>query len=139
MLTCEIENNDFSTGEYFVSLKDYKIPLKTSYKDAHFAINNPPPPGTEDVPFNNEAESFVSPLAVARARPPLPPLPPTQQIFQIAQQPPPPPPPPSSHQTTEPIQQVPVAKPTKRSSLFSKILHSIVRCATFPLWFGFFF
>lgn len=50
-------------GEYFVSLKNYKIPLKTVEKSAQFDVNNPPPPGTEDeLPISND--SYVSPLAM---------------------------------------------------------------------------
>lgn len=87
---------DCSTGEYFVSLKNYKIPLKSTDKS-----NDPPPPGTE-----NEIETFSSPLA-ALNRPP-------QLKFQ-------------ANTPTSPLTQTSIQgfssppKPTKRSSLFSKL------------------
>lgn len=92
------------TGEYFVSLKNYKIPLKSVNKSDHFDVNNPPPPGTEDeIPISNEIDSYVSPLAlVNRSVDPAP----------AATSPPPPPPPIT--------QSNPPSKTNKRSSLFSK-------------------
>ncbi|XP_031622680.1 zinc finger protein 346-like [Contarinia nasturtii] len=113
-----MNSDDIFTGEYFASLKGYKIPLKTTDKEAHFALNNPPPPGCEDEPLDNEAESYISPLAmVNQPRPPpilpLPTLPIFQPAPQLTSQP---------HQApnlnVEPIQQMSVPKPTKRSSLF---------------------
>lgn len=92
---------DCSTGEYFVSLKNYKIPLKSTDKTSKFGDDDPPPPGTE-----NEIDTFSSPLAALNRPPqpkfqaPTPTSPPTQTSIQGTSSPP---------------------KPTKRSSLFSKL------------------
>lgn len=49
------------TGEYFVSLKNFKIPLKPTSN-----CDNPPPPGTEEdfTETINYKDAYVSPLAV---------------------------------------------------------------------------
>lgn len=101
-------------GEYFVSLKNYKIPLKSVEKTAQFDVNNPPPPGTEDeLPISND--SYVSPLAMINR-------PSSQQTTE--------PPAISIQENTNSTQANPSQKPTKRSSLFSK-------CTI--LWILFFF
>lgn len=101
-------NNDFSeTGEYFVSLKGYKIPHKSS----HFDINNPPPPGTEEeIQLKNDNDSYVSPLAAVKR--------PSQPKFEVAPTQPPPTTPNQStplHATSSP------QKSSKRSALFSEL------------------
>lgn len=102
----------FPTGEYFVSLKGYKIPHKSSDKSSHFDINNPPPPGTEEEsPLNNDNDSYVSPLAAVKR--------PSQPKFEVVA--------PVQPQSTPPNQSAPLnaanssQKPSKRSSLFSKL------------------
>lgn len=98
----------FLTGEYFVSLKGYKIPLKSTDKPAH-QVNNPPPPGTEDeIPSNNQREMYASPLAAVQ-------WPQQQETFEnIAPVQPP---------TFESVPTNPetVKSSTKRGSLFSKL------------------
>lgn len=107
------------TGEYFVSLKNFKIPLKSVSKSAPFDVNNPPPPGTEDESTTrNEYDSYVSPLAMINR-------PSAQQIEAVSLAPPPPPPPPQTSSIT-PIQSSTKSslaqdKPNKRSSLFCKL------------------
>lgn len=112
-------------GEYFVSLKNYKIPLKTVAKPAQFDANNPPPPGCEDeTPISNETDSYVSPLALVNQPPQTEPGPPSSKI-----------PIHPNKNSSESNNSSP--KSNKRSSLFSKwILHltiftvDIVTCAT---------
>lgn len=101
---------DFSAGEYFVSLKGYKIPLKSPDKTVQIAINNPPPPGTEgtedELPLKNEKDAFVSPLAAVK-RPP-------QPRFEIPVN--------TAVPATTQIQGTSTSPmPSKRSSLFSKL------------------
>lgn len=91
-------NFSFQSGEYFVSLKGFKIPHKSA------EINNPPPPGTEDDDaLNKLCKNFESPLATDKR-----PTPPTfENPFQNA-------PLPHSPKISSEL------KPTKRSALFSK-------------------
>lgn len=104
-------NNFFSffnfpcqSGEYFVSLKGFKIPHKSADKIAPFDLNNPPPPGTEDdEALTKLNDNYESPLATDKR-----PAPPTFEIpIQSVSLPPNP--------TNSSI-----PKPTKRSALFSK-------------------
>lgn len=100
-----------SIGEYFVSLKGYKIPLKSPEKnESPCDMNNPPPPGTEDeTQQKNHKDSYVSPLAAVK-RPPQPRIENPPALVQ------------------SPIKAAPLqnsdnspSKTTKRSSLFSKL------------------
>lgn len=96
------------TGEYFVSLKGYKIPLKSP---TYFDSNNPPPPGTEDDSAAKHEVSNSSPLAMVKRSThspnevsPTRPVPPKSSNTSQANK--------SSAETTSP-------QPTKRSSLYS--------------------
>lgn len=104
----------FVIGEYFVSLKGYKIPLKTPEKNSQFDTNNPPPPGTEDDAQQKDGrDSYVSPLAAVKR--------PAQPKFQNAPTP-----------IQMPVQTTPIqtsdnspTKSTKRSALFSKWINEL--------------
>lgn len=100
----------FQTGEYFFSLKKYKIPHKTSDKSAKFDVNNPPPPGTEDEEqLKTDGDSYVSPLAAVKR--------PTQPKFEISVKP---------IEKPDDVQILldSLPKPTKRSALFSKFVNN---------------
>lgn len=102
------ETNYFSileTGEYFVSLKGFKIPHKSASKVAPFDVNNPPPPGTEDEDALSELnDSYDSPLATDKR--------PAARTFEIPIQN-------ATPSPNKPTNSSP-QKPTKRSALFSK-------------------
>lgn len=100
----------FETGEYFFSLKKYKIPHKTSDKSAKFDVNNPPPPGTEDEEqLKTDGDSYVSPLAAVKR--------PTQPKFEISVKP-------IEKPDDVQISLDSLPKPTKRSALFSKFVNN---------------
>lgn len=96
-------------GEYFVSLKGYKIPLKSS---AHVDIKNrqPLPPGTED-----ESTAYIPPLVKRPIEPSLEATSPKSP--QIV---------PSSHTSKQFVEtEASPSKPIqpKRSSLFSNFMN----------------
>lgn len=93
----------FVTGEYFVSLKNYKIPLKS------IDANNPPPPGTEDMSLANAIDTYDSPLATINRLP-------AQATSPIQ----------TKAASVQP-QTDPSSKLTKRSSLFSKVFSMIIK------------
>lgn len=101
----------FETGEYFVSLKGFKIPHKSANKVAPFDVNNPPPPGTgDDEALNKLSDSYESPLATDKR-----PAPPTfEKPIQNAA---------AASPHTKPTNSS-AQKPTKRSALFSKIFYA---------------